>query len=401
MPDPSRVAAIVVAAGRGERLAAPAKVLIPLAGRPMLAWSLAALEAATSVGSIIIVVGEHTREAVERLVRAEGFDRVRAIVLGGERRQDSVAAGLAALPANTEIVIIHDGARPLAGPALFDRAALAAAEHGAAIAAIPVADTLKRVEEGQITTTVDRRCLWAAQTPQAFQLETLHAAIAASKGEDVTDEAFLCESAGFPVHVVHSSMENLKVTHSADIPVAVSLLQARYGAALLLVPRNGLGVDVHTFQDKNDSPKRRLMLGGVDIPHEVGLVGHSDADVLLHAISDALLGAAGLGDIGTYFPSTDERFRDADSQNILREVVRLVRDAGWVPSNVDATVLAEVPRINPHVREMKERIAACLGIGPDAVGIKATTSESMGAIGRREGIAVMASANIVSIDPAH
>ncbi len=401
LPDPSRVAAIVVAAGRGERLAAPAKVLIPLAGRPMLAWSLAALERAGTIGSIIIVAGDHTRDAVARLVRDEGFQRVQAIVAGGERRQDSVAAGLAALPEATEIVVIHDGARPLADPALFDRAAQAAAEHGAAIAAIPVADTLKRVQNGQITATVDRRSLWAAQTPQAFRLETLHRAIAVSAGEDVTDEAFLCESAGFPVHVVPSSMENLKVTHAADIPVADSLLHARHGMTRYVVPRVGFGVDVHSFQDKKDPHKRRLMLGGVDVPHEVGLIGHSDADVLLHAISDALLGAAALGDIGTYFPPTDEQFRNADSLELLREVVRLVRDAGWIPSNVDATVLAEAPRINPYVLAMRKRIAACLGIGADAVGIKATTNEGIGAIGRGLGIAAMATVNIISSSQAH
>lgn len=390
LPDPARVAAIVVAAGRGERLAAPAKVLLPLAGRPMLAWSLRALEAADAIGSITIVAGAHIQEAVERLVRDEGFRRVRAIVPGGERRQDSVTAGLAALPGDAEIVVIHDGARPLADPTLFDRAAMAAAAHGAAIAAIPVADTLKRVQDGQITATVDRRGLWAAQTPQAFRLDTLRRAIAASTGEDVTDEARICEDAGIPVAVVPASLANLKVTHPEDIPVAEALLRARQAAPAPAMPRVGIGYDTHRF-----APGRRLVVGGVEIAHDLGLEGHSDADVLLHAIADAILGAAALGDIGQHFPPSDERYRDADSQDLLREAVRLVHAASWAVGNVDATILAEAPRMAPHTLLMRQRIAACLAIAPEAVSIKATTNEGMGAIGRGEGIAAMATATLL------
>src|SRR5215218_2207831 len=227
LPPPEQVAAVVVAAGRGERLGAPEKVLLPLAGRAMLAWSLAALESAETIGPIVVVSGSHILEAVGRLVRDEGFAKVKAIVAGAERRQDSVGAGLAALPAGIKVVVIHDGARPLAESELFDRCAVAAAERGAAIAATPVADTLKRVAEGVITGTVDRAGLWAAQTPQAFRLETLRRALAASSGETVTDEARLCEVAGLPVSVVPASPANLKVTHAEDIPVADALLRER------------------------------------------------------------------------------------------------------------------------------------------------------------------------------
>src|ERR671921_1784532 len=218
LPPPERVAAVVVAAGRGERLGAPQKVLLPLAGRPMLAWSLAVLEHAETIGPIVVVAGSHTVDAVSQLVRDEGFAKVQAVVAGGERRQDSVGAGLAALPEGIEIVVIHDGARPLAQPALFDRCAAAAAESGAAIAATPVADTLKRVMEGTIEATVDRAGLWAAQTPQAFRLELLRGVMASNSEESVTDEARLCEVAGLPVTVVPSSLANLKVTHAEDIP---------------------------------------------------------------------------------------------------------------------------------------------------------------------------------------
>lgn len=391
LPPPERVAAIVVAAGRGERLGVPAKVLLPLAGRPMLAWSLRALARAQAVGPVVVVAGAHTLAAAEELVAREGFTDVATIVAGGERRQDSVAAGLAALPAGTEIVLIHDGARPLADAELFDRCALAAAEHDAAIAAIPVADTLKRVAGETIVGTVNRSGLWAAQTPQAFRLETLRRALAAAAGEEVTDEARLCEAAGIPVRVVPASLANLKVTHHEDIAVADALLRARESApATAATPRTGIGYDVHRF-----APGRRLLLGGVEIAHERGLEGHSDADVLLHAIADAILGAAALGDIGQHFPPSDERYRDADSRALLREAARLARQAGWTPVNVDATIIAETPRIGPHVAAMREQIAACLGVDASAVGVKATTNEGLGAIGRGEGIAALATATLL------
>jgi 2-C-methyl-D-erythritol 4-phosphate cytidylyltransferase/2-C-methyl-D-erythritol 2,4-cyclodiphosphate synthase len=382
-------AAIVVAAGRGERLGVPEKVLLPLAGRPMLAWSLRALEQAETAGAIVVVAGAHTLAAVHTLIAEEGFSRVRAVVAGGERRQDSVAAGLAALPQESEIVVIHDGARPLADADLFDRCVRAAMASGAAIAAIPVADTLKRVTEKTIVETIDRAGLWAAQTPQAFRLSILRRALAMNSGADVTDEARLCEAAGFPVTVVPASLANLKVTHPEDVAVADALLRSRSHAVSSPPTRTGIGYDAHRF-----APGRRLILGGVEIAHDLGLEGHSDADVLLHAIADALLGAAALGDIGQHFPPSNERFRDADSQNLLRAVVRLVREAGWGPSHVDATVLAEAPRLRPHVAAMRERIAACLGVEVDAVSVKATTNEGMGAIGRGEGIAALATATI-------
>lgn len=414
LPPPDRVAAVVVAAGRGQRLATPDKVLLPLAGQPMLAWSLAALAETPQIGTVVIVAGEHTIAAVEALVQARGFHKVAAIVPGGERRQDSVAAGLAALPAQTEVVLIHDGARPLADADLFRRCAEAAAATGAVIAAMPVADTLKRVPDADsvISGTVDRSSLWAAQTPQAFRLDVLQRAFAANAGTDVTDEALLCEAAGISVRVVPSSSANLKVTHPEDVAVAEALLRARHPesvgepelpartAAQESAPmpaafppfRTGIGYDIHRF-----APCRRLVLGGVEIPHDLGLDGHSDADVLLHAIADAILGAAALGDIGQHFPPGDDRFRDADSQDLLRESARLARAAGWAPANIDATLLAEAPRIGPHVPLMRERIAACLGLAPDAVGVKATTNETLGAIGRREGIAALAVATLYAV----
>ena len=217
----------MVAAGRGERLGMPRKALLTLAGRPMLAWSLAALERAETIGAVVVVAGAHIEDDVARLVRDGDFAKVAAIVPGGERRQDSVAAGLAALSPGIAIVAIHDAARPLAEPELFDRCVLAAAESGAAIAAAPVADTLKRVADGVIRETVDRTALWAAQTPQAFQLDLLRRAMAACGDRQVTDDALLCEAVGVPVTVVPSTAANLKVTHDEDIAIAEALLRAR------------------------------------------------------------------------------------------------------------------------------------------------------------------------------
>jgi 2-C-methyl-D-erythritol 4-phosphate cytidylyltransferase/2-C-methyl-D-erythritol 2,4-cyclodiphosphate synthase len=414
LPPPNRVATVVVAAGRGQRLAAPDKVLMPLAGQPMLAWSLVAIADTPQIGSVVVVAGDHTIADIEAMVQTRGFHKVTAIVPGGERRQDSVSAGLAALPAQTEVVLIHDGARPLADADLFRRCVEAAAATGAAIAAMPVADTLKRVTDTErvISGTVDRSGLWAAQTPQAFRLDVLRRAFAVNAGADVTDEALLCEAAGTPVRVVPSSSANLKVTHPEDVAVADALLRARIrdsegdpGRATRTAPqespplpdssppfRTGIGYDIHRF-----APGRRLVLGGVEISHDLGLDGHSDADVLLHAIADAILGAAALGDIGQHFPPGDDRFRDADSQDLLRQSVQLARHAGWAPANVDATVLAEAPRIGRHVPLMRERIAACLGLAPDAVGVKATTNETLGAIGRQEGIAALAVATLYAV----
>jgi 2-C-methyl-D-erythritol 2,4-cyclodiphosphate synthase/2-C-methyl-D-erythritol 4-phosphate cytidylyltransferase len=357
----------------------------------MLSWSLRALERAETIGPVVVVAGPHTLEAAGRLVRDEGLAKVHAIVAGGERRQDSVAAGLEALPEGIEIVVIHDGARPLAGPELFDRCAAAAAEHGAAIAAAPVSDTLKRVAAEIITSTVDRTGLWAAQTPQAFRLAVLRQAMILGSGETVTDEARLYEAAGLPVTVVPSSPANLKVTHAEDIPVAEALLRARHSWQPHAGPmRMGIGYDAHHF-----AAGRRLVLGGVEIAHNQGLAGHSDADVLLHAIADAVLGAAALGDIGQHFPPSDERFQDADSEILLREVVRLVQETSWVPGNIDATLIAEEPRVASYVPLMRERIAICLGLPASAVSVKATTNEGMGFIGRGEGIAALATATLI------
>ncbi len=384
-----RTAAVVVAAGRGERVGVPAKVLLPLAGRPVLAHVLDTLDAAASISEIVLVAGVHIRAEAGDLLAAGGWHKPIAVVAGGALRHDSVRLGLAAVSPAMDYVAIHDGARPLASADLFDQCIAAAIEHGAAIAAIPVPDTLKRVRDGLIETTVDRAGLWAAQTPQVFRRSLLLEVIAAPHDGAITDEAGLFEALRLPVAVVTGSATNLKITHPGNLHLAEGIVAMQAPASSI---RTGIGYDTHIF-----AAGRRLLLGGVEIPHPVGLLGHSDADVLLHAIADALLGAAALGDVGQHFPPSAPAFKDADSRELLRRVVRLLATAGYRPANIDATVIAEAPRLSPHVPAMRAAIAGCLGLPEGAVSVKATTNEGLGAIGRGEGIAALATANIMAI----
>ncbi len=389
-----RTAAVVVAAGRGERFGIPAKVLLPLAGRPVLALVLDTLDAAASISEVVLVVGAHIRAEVGDLLAGGGWHKPIRVVAGGVLRHDSVRLGLAAVSPTMDYVAIHDGARPLASADLFDQCVTAAIEHGAAIAAILVPDTLKRVGDGLIETTVDRAGLWAAQTPQVFRRSLLEVAIAAPHEAAITDEAGLFEALGLPVAVVIGSPINLKITHPGDLHLAEGIV-AMQTPAPAPSTRIGIGYDTHIF-----AAGRRLILGGVEIPHHAGLLGHSDADVLLHAIADALLGAAALGDIGQHFPPSDPAYKDADSRDLLRHVVRLLATAGYRPANIDATVIAEAPRLSPHVPAMRAAIGGCLDLPEGAVSVKATTNEGMGAIGRGEGIAALATVAITAIPTA-
>jgi 2-C-methyl-D-erythritol 4-phosphate cytidylyltransferase/2-C-methyl-D-erythritol 2,4-cyclodiphosphate synthase len=379
---------VIVAAGRGRRIGgAGNKVFLPLAGRPLLAWTLRAFEACPAVADVIVVVGAGEEPAAGRI--AGEFAKVRALCAGGATRGESVAAGLARLPERTEIVAVHDGARPLVTPALIAACVETAARHGAALPALPVTDTLKRAgPDGTVAATVDRAGLYGAQTPQTFRRALLEEAYARARAEGIegTDDAGLVERLGHPVPLVPGEPDNLKVTVAADLPRAAAVLDHRYPIA---ETRVGLGYDVHRLAEG-----RPLVLGGVSIPHSHGLDGHSDADVLLHALCDALLGAAALGDIGLHFPNTDPRYRGIDSRELLRAVVRLLAENGWEPRQADATLLAEAPRIRPHVPAMQATIAAALGVSPDRVSVKATTSEGIGFAGRREGMAAWAVATI-------
>jgi len=355
---------IVVAGGTGTRFGG-AKQYASLGGRRVLDWSL---DSARAAGDGVVVV-----VPAEQVGRPEAAD---AVVAGGDTRSASVRNGLAAVPADAGVVIVHDAARPLAGPELF-RAAVDAVVQGAAgaVCAVPVTDTVKRVAGATVVATLDRSELWAVQTPQAFSAAALRAAHAG--GGEAGDDAALVEAAGEDVVVVAGDPRNLKLTGPHDLVLAEALA----GSPAL---RIGQGYDVHAF---SDDPARPLVLGGVVFEGERGLSGHSDADVVAHAVADAVLGAAGLGDLGRHFPDTDPAWAGADSLDLLAEVVRRAAAAGWRPANADCTVVLERPRLAPRRDDMEARLAAVLAA---PVNVKAARAEGLGALGRGEGIACSA-----------
>ena len=381
-------AAIVVAAGRGERMGAPvAKPFLPLGGRPMLVRAVESVEVCPLVHRVIVVVGPpHVNRAQDLLSRC-GCRKVTAVVAGGVERQDSVFAGLARA-GTVDILVVHDGARPLVAPETIAAVIQMAHEAGAASAGIPMRETVKTVERGEATGTLDRSLLWVAHTPQAFHADLLREAHhrAREDGTRASDDAVLVERLGHRIRMVEDSPRNFKITVPDDLALAEAYLQQDVRMAI----RTGIGFDAHRL-----AMGRRLRLGGVEIPASRGLAGHSDGDVLAHAIMDALLGAAGLGDIGHHFPPDDPVYKDADSLALLQQVTEMVTGAGWRVAHVDTVVLAEAPQIAPYVNEMRGRLAGALHVEPSSVSIKATTMEGMGAIGRGEGIAAHAVATLL------
>ena len=328
---------------------------------------------------------------------------VKVLGVGGKTRQESVFAGIREISLSASHVAIHDGARPLAKPEDIARVYQDAKIHGAAILAEPAKDTIKLAENGFIQETPPRDRLFHAQTPQVFERAAYLSAMekAIQSGWDFTDDAQLFEKAGRPVFLTMASGDNMKITTPGDQEMAEAILRKRQSAAslsaasasqVITVPvyrpgfRIGQGYDVHRLV-----PGRKLILGGVEIPWEKGLLGHSDADVLLHAITDALFGALALGDIGTHFPDTDPAYKGADSRELLRKAVEILREKGWTVGNLDATVIAQAPKLKPFILQMRENIAADLGIPQDQVSVKATTEEGLGFTGTGEGISASAS----------
>jgi 2-C-methyl-D-erythritol 4-phosphate cytidylyltransferase/2-C-methyl-D-erythritol 2,4-cyclodiphosphate synthase len=306
-------------------------------------------------------------------------------IAGGPTRQDSVRLGLEALAAYCpQRVLIHDGARPFPDKQLVDRVLDGLDKAVAAIPCLPLRDTIKRAEGGMIYETIDRSALWRAQTPQGFHFDAILAAHRAAIGRELTDDAAVAEAAGLSPLIVDGSEDNLKVTTAEDLAAAERLLAARQGDV-----RVGQGFDVHPF-----APGDHLWVCGIRVPHGLSLAGHSDADVGLHALTDAVLGAIGAGDIGMHFPPSDPRWRGAASDQFLSHAADLVRARGGTVAAVDVTVICERPKIAPHRAAMVERIAAILGIRPDRVSVKATTTEKLGFTGRAEGMAAQAVATV-------
>ncbi|TMJ13438.1 MAG: 2-C-methyl-D-erythritol 4-phosphate cytidylyltransferase [Bacillati bacterium ANGP1] len=386
--SPPQAAAVIVAAGRGERLGATIpKAFVAVAGVPMLLHAARRVALSPEVGCIVVVVGASDVDRARMLLMQHGVRNVTAVVPGGAHRQDSVFAGLPHL-GEAPVAVVHDGARPLVPPDVVTAVIQAAAETGAASAGLPVRETVKLVDGADARQTLDRDRLWVAHTPQAFRTALLREAHHRAKAEGFygTDDAVLVERLGYAVRMVEDSPRNLKVTVPADLDLA----EAYAGQRRII--RTGIGYDAHRL-----ALGRLLRVGGVEIPWPRGLAGHSDADVLAHAIMDALLGGAGLGDLGRHFPPGDPAFRGADSIELLRRVAAMAAGAGWRVVHVDSTVLAEAPRLAPYIPQMRERLAAALGVDSSAVNVKATTTEGMGAIGRGEGIAAHAVATLINV----
>jgi 2-C-methyl-D-erythritol 4-phosphate cytidylyltransferase / 2-C-methyl-D-erythritol 2,4-cyclodiphosphate synthase len=380
------VAAVVVAAGRGLRAGGDQpKQYRMVGGQPVIRPSLATLAGHPAIGAVQPVIHP---EDVPRFEAASAGLALLAPVFGGATRQASVRAGLEALASRRpELVLVHDAARPFASPALIARA-ISSACSGAAVPVLPVVDTVKTIDAaGAITGTIDRERLRVVQTPQAFRFELLldaHRRAAAAGREDFTDDAALAEWAGLKVTTFEGEAGNVKLTTSEDFARAEAAQMAALGDV-----RTGFGFDVHQFAAGD-----HVWLGGVRIAHKRGVTGHSDADVVLHALVDAILGALSEGDIGVHFPPSDPQWRGASSDRFLAFAVERVKARGGRIAHLDATIVCEAPRIGPHRDAMRARIAEIAGIPAGRVGVKATTSEKLGFTGRGEGIAAFANATI-------
>lgn len=374
--------AIIPAGGIGARFGASLpKQLLDLAGLPILVRTCRAFLEVDAIRWLVVAAPHaYLHETTDLLhTHLTPSQTARLLVtMGGATRQDSVRAGLDRLPAEVELVLVHDAARPLVDRTTILRCLRGAAELGAVIAAVPVKDTLKRVaDDGMIEQTVDRSRLWQAQTPQAARRPLFEQAYAAAARRQFvgTDEASLLEAASIPVQVVEGNERNFKITRPADLLLANALLTEERTMKI------GHGFDAHRLVSG-----RKLILGGVTIDFERGLDGHSDADVVAHALSDALLGALGAGDIGRHFPDSDPRYKGIDSLLLLARVQQLTQERGYSLGNADITIVCQQPRLAPHLAEMQANLARCCKVTPESINIKATTTEKMGYTGRGEGI---------------
>jgi len=386
------VAALIVAAGRGARAAAETlqpKQYCRIGSEPMLTHTLCAFAAHSGIGDIIVVIHPDDRVLYEEAVGPVA-DRLLAPVLGGARRQDSVRAGLEALAERSpDLVLIHDAARPFVDGALISRVTASLQGHACALPCLPVTDTLKREECGRVTGTVSREGLWRAQTPQGFHFDAIlaaHRAAAQDPTLDFTDDAAVAEWFGLDVALVEGAEHNRKLTTAEDLTIADEMMWRGSGAGTIRVAS---GYDVHAL-----GPGNEVILCGVRIPHSKKLIGHSDADVGLHALTDALLGTIADGDIGTHFPPSDDRWRGAGSEIFLKAAAEKIAARGGSIVHVDVTLLCEAPRIGPYRDAMRGTMAEILGIESAQVSVKATTNEGLGFVGRGEGIAAMATATV-------
>lgn len=386
------LAVIVPAAGLGKRLNAGFnKAFVNIKGYPLIIHTLKNLAYCEQVHLVYVVVGPSETDQMQQLLeeyKKELSDLEFVVVAGGAERQYSVYNALKIMPAQVNMVAVHDGARPFITREIFATALATAKVEKAAITAVKSKDTVKRVKNNFVHKTLPRQELYCVQTPQIFDrtlLDTAHLH-AIAEGYLGTDDASLVELLNVNIAVVPGDYKNIKITTPEDVLLAEAYMQQGQTKPQL---RIGQGYDVHVLTEG-----RKLVLGGVTIEHELGLLGHSDADVLLHAIKDAILGACGLGDIGDHFPDSSDQYKDISSLYLLQEVGRIVAEKGFVVHNIDALIIAEKPKVAPYKSQMCENIAQALNIDLDCVNIKATTTEKLGFVGRQEGIAAQAIASV-------
>lgn len=375
------VCAVLLAAGSGRRMqAADNKILLKIAGKTLLEHCLRAISESGAVDAVVLVIRECDEDRIAALTA--DYPLPIRFVYGGAERQDSVMNALRTISGDTEIVAVHDAARCLASPKLFADCIASAREYGSGVAGRRVYDTVKRVDGDRIVGTLDRNELVMIETPQTFRTELIRKAYekAYADGFYGTDDAMLCERIGEQPRLVISETVNTKMTDPRDMEYGAYLMQKQNGQM-----RIGQGYDAHRFAEG-----RKLILGGVEVPAERGLLGHSDADVLTHAVMDALLGAMALGDIGKHFPDTDERYRGISSIELLKHVGKLLADNDAAIVNIDATLIMQAPKIAPYREQMQKNIAEALGIDITCVSVKATTTEKMGFEGRGEGASATA-----------
>lgn len=372
-----KLCGIILAAGNGTRMGMEkSKTLIKIGSKPAIAFSIEKLS--KFCDNIILAVREQERDAF--LGYTEGYNV--KIVIGGRTRRKSVENCLNSIDFPCDMVLIHDGARPYLSEGLIERVIAGTEEHGAAIPALAVSDSLKHCENGMICKSVERDGLFYVQTPQGFMLDTIKKAYAEFKNDD-SDDAGVVTRLGANVAIVKGEKSNIKLTDMEDL----NMLRGNM--------RVGMGYDVHQLVSD-----RRLVLCGIEIPHEKGLLGHSDADVALHALCDALLGAAAMGDIGSHFPDSKAELFGVYSGDLLKKVVAKLADKGYLPYNVDVTVVAQKPKLLGYIPSMREKLSELLGIDIDFVSVKATTTERLGFEGRQEGISAFATATLIEFKEA-
>lgn len=376
-----KTVAIIVSAGKGQRISNKTpKQYMKIKSNPLICYTLSVFETLPYIDGIVLVVARDKVDYCKRLTKKYNFTKVFKIIPGGSTRQKSVYNGLKALSSDTKIVVVHDGVRPLVSKGLIDRVVNNAKRYGAAIPSVLPKATIKVTERNWINNTLPRNRLAEIQTPQAFRYSILKDSYRKCKNklDKATDTSFIIEQAGYKVRAVEGAYKNIKVTTKEDLDFVSFLLESP-------VAKVGIGYDIHKL-----SKNRRLILGGVCIPGKAGLLGHSDADVLLHALTDAILGAIGERDIGWYFPDTDTRYKNMKSSNFLLKARKLMENKKYKILNIDSIIIAETPRLQPYYKDMVNNIAKWVKLPRDRITIKFKTAEELGPLGNKEAIAVLA-----------